>query len=94
VRPKVFKALPKTNPVTGALPSVPKNVHFIKVVKGAIPLAGQPSSQLTIRCQIEVPSGADVADAANLRAAVSLLVGALNQISAGLGDTLVTGIAG
>jgi hypothetical protein len=93
VRPKVYKALPKTNPVTGALPSVPKNVHLIKIVKGVYPLAGQPAAFLTVRCQIEVPAGADVADAPNVRAAMSMLVGALNQITSGLGDTLVTGIS-
>lgn len=93
VRPKVYKALPKTNPVTGALPSVPKNTHLIKIAKGVLPLAGQPPSVMTVRCQLEIPAGGDTADAANIRAAISLLVGALNQLSAGLGDTLVSGIS-
>jgi hypothetical protein len=93
VRPKVFKALGKPHPTTGLLQSVPKNTHLIKICKGAIPLAGQPASQMTIRCLIEIPAGADTADPANVRAAISLLVGALNQLSAGLGDTLVSGLA-
>lgn len=93
VRPKVYKGLGKPHPVTGLLQSVPKNTHLIKIAKGAIPLAGQPSSVMTIRCLLEVPAGSDTADAANLRAAISLLVGALTQISSGLGDTLVTGVA-
>jgi hypothetical protein len=93
VRPKVFKALGKPHPVTGLLQSVPKNAHLIKISKGVIPLAGQPASQMTIRCAIEIPAGGDTADPANIRAAISLLVGALTQISAGLGDTLVTGIS-
>jgi hypothetical protein len=93
VRPKVYKALGKPHPVTGLLQSVPKNTHLIKIAKGAIPLAGQPASVMTIRCLIDVPAGSDTADAANLRAAISLLVGALNQLSAGLGDTLVSGVS-
>lgn len=93
VRPKVFKALGKPHPVTGLLQSVPKNTFLIKIAKGAIPLAGQPASVMTIRCLIEVPAGADTADPANLRAALSLLVGAISQISSGLGDTVVTGVS-
>jgi hypothetical protein len=41
---------------------------------------------------IEVPAGADTADAPNVRAALSLMVGSLNQISASMGDTAVTGV--
>jgi hypothetical protein len=41
---------------------------------------------------VDVPAGADTADAANIRASISLLVGALNQISASIGDTLITGV--
>lgn len=93
VRPKAFKAIGKPHPVTGLLPSVPKNTHVIIVRKGAIPLSGQPASVLLIRCSIDVPAGSDTADAANLRAAISLLVGSLNQLSAGLGDTLVSGLS-
>jgi hypothetical protein len=93
VRPKAFKAIGKPHPVTGLLPSVPKNTHTFIVRKGAIPLSGQPSSVLLIRCSIDVPAGSDTADAASLRAAISLLVGSLNQLSAGLGDTLVSGLS-
>lgn len=93
VRPKAFKAIGKPHPVTGLLPSVPKNTHVFIVRKGAIPLASQPASVLLIRCSIDVPAGSDTADAANLRAAISLLVGSLNQLSAGLGDTLVSGLS-
>lgn len=93
VRPKAFKAIGKPHPVTGLLPSVPKNTHVLIVRKGALPMSGQPASTLLIRCSIDVPAGADTADAANLRAAISLLVGALGQLSQGLGDTLVSGLS-
>jgi hypothetical protein len=92
VRPKTFKSLGKTNPVTGALPGVPKNQWKFIVRKGVTPLAGQPASILLAELSIGVPAGSDTADAANIRAAISLLVGALNQVSAGLGDSLVSGI--
>lgn len=92
VRPKTFKVLGQPNPTTGLLPNVPKNLWKVIVRKGVTPLAGQPVSNLNIVCNIDVPAGADTADAANVRAAISALVGALNQLSAGIGDSLVSGI--
>jgi len=91
-RPAIFKALGKTNPVTGLLPSVPKNQYKAITRKGVLPLAGQPYSNLIITTTIEVPAGADVADAANVKAAFSLHIGALSQIGAGFGDTALSGI--
>jgi hypothetical protein len=41
-----------------------------------------------------MPAGADLADPSNAKALVSLMVGALNQQSAGLGDMLVSGVLG
>lgn len=93
VRPKAFKALGKPNPVTGLLPSVPHNKHVLIVRKGVLPLAGQPYAVMTIRCEMDIPAGADTADPANIRACISVLVGYLNQQSAGVGDTLVTGLS-
>lgn len=95
VRPRVFKGLGKIHPVTGQLTSVPKNVHLIKVVKGALPLAGQPASTAVTRIMMEIPAGSDTADPANLRAMCSLLSGVFAQaaLSSGLGDTLVTGLS-
>lgn len=93
-KPKVFKTLGQVNPVTGSLPSVPKNQWGWIIRKGVLPLAGQPASVLTIRITMDVPAGSDVADAPNIRAAISAAVGALNQQSAGMGDSLVTGILG
>jgi len=93
VRPKTFKVLGKTNPVTGLLPNVPKNTWKMIVRKGVLPLAGQPASLLTINVTIDVPAGADTADAANIRAAVSMAIGALTQNSAGIGDSLVSGLS-
>jgi len=91
-RPKTFRALTAPNPVNGRLASVPRNVYGIIVRKGVTPLAGQPVTNLVIRTTIEVPAGADVADGPNIRAAISMLVGLLNQQSAGMGDTYVTSL--
>jgi len=93
VRPKIFKVLGKTNPSTGLLPSVPKNQFKLIVRKGVTPLAGQPYSVMNISVTMDIPAGADTADPANIRAAISAAIGALSQQSAGIGDTVTSGIA-
>jgi len=93
VRPKSFKILAPVVPGTGLLPSVPKNSWKIIIRKGVTPLAGQPAAVMLVKIEIDVPAGADTADAPNIRAALSAAIGALNQQSAGLGDTMVSGIA-
>lgn len=92
IRPRSFKTLGLVNPTTGQLPTVPRNSWKIIVRKGVVPLAGQQPVPLVIRCELDVPAGSDTADAANIRAAISLLVGVLSQQSAGAGDSLVSGI--
>jgi hypothetical protein len=92
IRPKSFKTLAPVVPGTGLLPSVPKNSWKVIVRKGVTPLAGQPASVMLIKMELDVPAGADTADAPNVRAAISAAIGALNQQSAGLGDTMVSGI--
>jgi len=92
MRPQVLRALSPVDPVTGVLRSVPRNTYKVIVRKGVTPLAGQAPAVLNATLQLDVPAGADLADAANVRASLSLLIGALNQISASMGDTLVTGV--
>lgn len=92
VKPKVFKSLGKPNPTTGLIGGVGRNTWIVIVRKGVTPLAGQPFQTLIARCTIEVPAGSDTADAANIRAALSLMIGSLSQVSAGLGDSVVSGI--
>lgn len=91
-RPKTFAVLGKPNPVTGLLPSVPKNEYKQIVRKGVLPLAGQPFSTMIIDVRISIPAGSDTADPANVRAAFSLAIGLLTQQSAGVGDSAVSGI--
>jgi hypothetical protein len=91
-RPKVFQQLGKPNPTTGVIKYVPMNQFRLLTRKGVLPLAGQAYVPAMIDTIIKIPAGADTADAPNLRAMLSLHIGALSQQSAGVGDTVVTGI--
>jgi hypothetical protein len=87
-----FKLLGKPNPITGLVKDVPVNTYKVIVRKGCTPLVGQPYSIELISATVNVPAGADTYDASNLRAGISLFVGSLNQLSAGLGDTVASGL--
>jgi len=91
-RPANFKQLGKANSVTGVISNVPKNQYKVITRKGVLPLAGQPYQTMQITTIMDVPAGSDLADPANLRAALSAHIGALSQQSAGTGDTVVSGI--
>ncbi len=91
-RPKVVQSLGKPNPTTGLIASVPRNTYKILTRKGVTPLAGQPPQVALFRTELEVPAGSDVADPANLRAALSAHIGTLQAISAGLGDTTINNV--
>jgi len=91
-RPASAAVLGKPNPTTGLIASVPNNKYKVLTRKGVLPLAGQPFATALIRTEIQVPAGADTADAANIRAALSAHIGLLTAISAGVGDTAVNGI--
>lgn len=91
-RPKNPRVLPSPNAVTGKYPAVPRNTHTFIIRKGVQFAANQAADLLLVRCEIQVPAGADAYDSANVRAAVSLMAGILSQQSAGVGDTLATGV--
>jgi hypothetical protein len=91
-RPKSFKVLGTPDPNTGVYYRVGKNTWSFIVRKGVTPAANQSPQVMTARVDIAVPAGADSYDAANVRACLSLLIGAINNQSAGIGDTAVTGI--
>jgi hypothetical protein len=91
-RPKNPKVLPQPNPVTGKYPNVPMNDYTLLIRKGVLFAANQAPVVALLRCTISVPAGSDAYDAANIRALTSAFVGVLSQQSAGLGDSLVTGI--
>jgi len=91
-RPAVLKVLPPFNSSLGVLQRVPKNVYKVITRKGMIPAANQVSQIGLIRTEISIPAGADAYDAANVRAALSLHIGYLLQLSAGVGDTATSGL--
>jgi len=91
-RAPVLKPLPPINPVTLRYGNIPKNTTQVLIRKGVLCAANQNPEVMTCRLYIDTPAGADSFDAPNCRAALALLIGVLTQISAGLGDTVVTGV--
>lgn len=91
-RPGNLRVLGTPNPVTGVVASVPKNTYKHITRKGVLPLTGQPYAVMVITTTIDVPAGADSADPANVRAALSAHLGALVQQSAGFGDLCINGV--
>jgi len=92
VRPATFKQVPPVGVNGRFVGTVPRNNWQIIARKGVTPLANQPIEVATCRVLLDVPAGADVADPANVRALLSLIIGYLSQLSAGFGDTAVSGI--
>lgn len=91
-RPANVRGLPAVN-ANGVLPNVPVNTYGVNTRKGVTPLAGQAAALASIKTQVNVPAGADLADPANLRAMISAHIGALQQMSAEIGETALTGEA-
>lgn len=87
-RPVTVRQAPIPNPVTGVIGNVPRNTYKARVRKGVIPVVGQNPQVCLHTCVHDVPAGADIADSANVRAGLSLFIGALWQQSSGWGDTL------
>lgn len=90
-RPSTFKVVGMPSPTTNVLTSQPKNKFSVKTIKGVLPLAGQSPQMMVIRTEVEIPAGADTADSPNIRAALAAHFGAVNQQSAGFGDTTILG---
>jgi hypothetical protein len=74
-------------------PQVPKNVYKLITRKGVLVHASLPNQTAIVTTSIEVPAGSDSLDSANLRGMLSAHCGAIAQVSAGLGDTAVSGVA-
>jgi len=91
-KPVNVRVLPSPNPVTGKYPPLPSNRYSVVIQKGANFAANNAPAIALARLYLDVPAGTDAYDAANLRAMCSALVGTLNQISAGIGDTLSNGV--
>lgn len=91
-RPKSYKSLGSPNPSTGVISNVPRNQFKIIVRKGMLPLAGQPTQVAIYTLTCDNPAGADTASPQEIRAALSLMFGALWAESADIGDTEISGL--
>lgn len=90
-RPKTLKVLAPVNPVTGVLRAVPMNTYKVITRKGVLPLAGQSYKTAVFKTELDVPAGADLADALSLRSALSAHIGLLTQIADAIGASILTG---
>lgn len=92
-RPKNLKTLGALDPVTGVPKGIGgRNVYQVIVRKGVLPLAGQPYQTMVLRTELSVPAGADLADPANIKAAIAALAGALLTDANKIVSTTTTGI--
>lgn len=89
-RPATLKTLNAVD-ATGVLRQVGFNAWELLMRRGLIPLAGQAVRVCNWRLQMPVLVGADTADPANIRAAVSSFFGVGNQQASGLADSMITG---
>lgn len=88
-------AVPKTIGVPnsqGVINNIPRNVSKIVVRKGVNVAADQAPVTALFTLTCDIPAGSDSYDPESIRAALSLLFGAASQQSAGIGDSVVTGV--
>lgn len=91
-RPASVRSAPVPNPTTGVMGNSPRNTYSVLVRKGTKPGTSQNPQTMLLRCDFGVIAGADLTEPEDIRAALSLLIGALTQQSAGLGDMLVNNL--
>lgn len=91
-RPRSFKAASGYNPTTQRYDKVPMNVHKLVTAKAASVSAAQTVTNLATTT-FEVGAVSETYDAANVRALVAEHIGVLYANSAGIGDTLTSGIS-
>jgi hypothetical protein len=89
-RPSFFRKMPVVG-LSGIVSGSGKNVWRIRVLKGVNTTSTGPAEIAEFDLMVRMPAGADVNDTQNARAGLSLAIGALNQISASFGDSLITG---
>lgn len=92
-RPSAFKPQPQFDPTGTRVVNGPvgRNTYKLRVIKGVTPASGLFGVVL-IETLIHVPAGADVNDAANVRAALSVLGGLFIEDPAGLAETPINGL--
>jgi hypothetical protein len=90
-RPAAIKPIPSPNPVSGFRGTIPNNQYKLIIRKGGYAASDVPVTAI-VRLTIDVPAGMDTYNPDEIRAMVSFLVGLLNEESADLADTLLTGV--
>lgn len=90
-KPVVPKALPAANPSTGLRGSIPMNQYKLIIRKGGNVAADTPAVAVA-RLTFDIPAGMDSYNPDEVRSMVSFLVGLLNEESADIADTLLTGV--
>lgn len=78
----------------GLISNVPSNKYKVVTLKSVLPASGQLPRGAVIRTEMSIPAGSETYDAANVKAAISLHIGAISQLSAGIGDTVMSGVLG
>lgn len=91
-KPVSPRSLPQANALTGIIKSVPVNTYKLIVRKGVLPAANQSPVIASMTCELKIPAGSDTYEPTDLQAMISAAIGALSQISAGLGDTVLSGV--
>lgn len=77
--------------VNGVLRNVKFNTHKVKTRKGIKPVTGANPVVGEITTDIKIPAGADLADIASARAALSAHIGFLQSVSTDLGLLMTNG---
>lgn len=90
-KPASPKAIPAPNPLSGARGAIPNNQYKLIIRKGGFAAADVPVTAI-VRLTIDVPAGMETYNPDEVRSMVSFLVGLLNEESADLADTLLTGV--
>lgn len=91
IRRSPYKALPQKNS-QGVYGNVPLNRVEILARKGVYIDSASNVRVANLRLIAEIPAGSELADAPNIRALVSNMLGVLSEESADYGDTLITAI--
>lgn len=91
-RPASLRVLPQANTTTGVVKNVPNNSYKVITRKGASPAANQVPLTARITTIIEVPAGTDTYEPEDIKAMLSCHIGILSNQSAGISDTILTGV--
>jgi hypothetical protein len=87
-----YRNLPARNPVNGSYGSIPRNKFEMLFVKGVKVDTAGLVVPMDVRITATTPAGAELNDAANIRALWSFIIGLLTEESADIGDSHISGV--